>query len=364
MTIPMAHPDIGPAEESAVLRVLRSGQLAQGGEVEALEAEFANRVGAGFAVCVSSGTAALHAALAAAGVGAGDEVITVAFTFVASVNPILMLGGTPVFVDIEQDSFLIDIRGVVDALSRRTRAIIPVHLYGQPVDVDEMRTACAGADVVIVEDSAQAIGASYRGVRVGALGDAAAFSLYATKNITAGEGGIVTTNQADVAAFVRKFRQHGMKTRYSYDGLGFNYRMTDLQAAIARSQLARLDQITARRQAIARRYTSVLSEVADIRCPEERPERRHVFHQYTIRFVDVDLRDYVRARLAESGIATDVYYPASLADIAHIRENSIQASNLPHTKDSCRSVLSLPIHTQLSDEDIDMVIESILKAVA
>ena len=230
--IPIARPLIGAEEEQAVIAVLRSGMLAQGPEVARLEAAFAALCGVRHAVAVSSGTAALHLALLAHTIGPGDEVITSPFSFIATANSVLMTGARPVFVDVDEHTFNIDARQIAAAITPRTRAIMPVHLYGQPADMEEIAALARAHNLVLIEDAAQAVGARYRGRPAGSFGTAC-FSLYATKNVMAGEGGVVTTDDDEVADQLRLLRSHGSRVRYYHEQLGYNYRLTDLQAAIA-----------------------------------------------------------------------------------------------------------------------------------
>ena len=270
--IPISRPWIGDLEKQAVLDVLDSGMLAQGPRVAAFEEAFAGLAGAKHALATSSGTTALHLALLANGIGPGDDVITSPFTFIASVNSILFTGARPVFADIEEGSFNIDPAQIERVITPRTRAIMPVHLYGQPCDMDEIEALARRHALVIIEDAAQAIGATYRGRQVGAYGTAA-FSLYATKNVMTAEGGMVTTNDDAVADRVSLLRNHGMRKRYEYETLGYNFRLTDLQAAIGLAQLTRLSEATARR----RHNASFLNDhIETVATPHIKEGREHV----------------------------------------------------------------------------------------
>jgi perosamine synthetase len=351
--IAIASPIIGKEEEQAVKEVLESGILAQGPRVSLLEERFAQYCGTKFAVAVSSGTAALHAALHAAGIGPGDEVITVPFSFIATINPIIMVGAKPVLVDIEKDTFNLDVRQFEAAITKQTKAIIPVHLYGQPANMEEIRTIAAAHNIVVIEDACQAIGADYKGKKAGALGDMGCFSLYATKNIMCGEGGMITTDNEAFATRMRQFRQHGMSGPYEYQGLGYNYRLTDLQAAIAIEQLKKVDGFTAKRQANAKLMTKALAGIKGITLPTVAADRTHAYHQYTIRLEKN--RDEVAQRLRDHDIIAGVYYPKPLHLVPHIAAYGYKPGDFPVSEAAAAEVLSLPIHPNLADGDVDTI---------
>ncbi len=298
-TVPLSRPLIGADEESAVLRVLRSGRLTQGPEVAAFEVEFSAAVGGRLAIAVSSGTAALHLLLLAHGIGSGDEVIVPSFTFAASANAVRLTGAEVVFVDIEPRSFCLDPDAVRSALTARTAAILAVHLYGHPSDMTALATLARSKGVLLLEDAAQAHAASLDGVPVGALGDGAAFSFYPSKNMTTGEGGMVSVRDGAVADRVRLLRNQGMAEQYEHKIVGFNLRLTDLQAAIGRVQLAALGERTAARRRHAAAYDASLTGVVT---PAVRPGVCHAYHQYTVRSVDRDALQHhlidVRGRVA------------------------------------------------------------------
>jgi dTDP-4-amino-4,6-dideoxygalactose transaminase len=352
--IPIAKPLIGPREEEAVLAVLRSGMLAQGPVVARLEEAFARTCGVRYAVAMSSGTAALHAALLAHGVGPGDEVITSPFSFIATANSILMTGARPVFVDVDARCFNLDPAGVETAISERTRAIMPVHLYGHPAEMNVLGAIARRHKLALIEDAAQAIGASYDLGPVGSFGTAC-FSLYATKNIMCGEGGMVVTDKPDIAERLRLLRAHGSRVRYYHEQLGYNYRLTDLQAAIACVQLERLAEFTQARIANAA-YLSAHIRHPAITLPQVREGVVHVFHQYTVR-VDGD-RDAAARQLAEAGVGTAVFYPLPIHQQAAYRELGYKLS-LPVSEQLSREVLSLPVHPALGAADLAQIVAAV-----
>jgi perosamine synthetase len=370
--ISIARPLIGSEEEAAVLRVLASGQLAQGEEVVAFERSFAEMCGAREAIAVSSGTAALHLALLAHGVGPGDEVITTAFSFAATANVILLVGATPVFVDIERDTYNIDPALVEAAITPRTKAIMPVHLYGNPSDMKRLEAIATAHGLSIIEDAAQAHGAKIDDRTIGGFGTAC-FSFYATKNMTTGEGGMITTNDPAVAEKARLFRNHGQQTRYYHTNIGYNYRMMNLQAAIGLVQLRKLEQFNEQRISNARFLTERLKGV--LQTPVARPGHQHVYHQYTIR-VPED-RDQWAAKLHERGVGTGVHYPLPIYQQPFYRDSVSrfrvslpgraldELSNtsdlrLPETEAAAKQVLSLPIHPALSEDDLATIVKEVV----
>jgi dTDP-4-amino-4,6-dideoxygalactose transaminase len=307
--IPVARPLFGPEEEAAVLDVLRSGQLAQGERVAAFERRFAELCQVKEAIAVSSGTAALHLALIAHDIGYGDEVITTPFSFAATANVILLVGATPVFVDIDPETFNLDPKQVEAAITPRTRAILPVHLYGNPCDMARLAEIAERYFLVLIEDACQAHAASIEGKPVGSFGTGC-FSFYPTKNMTTGEGGMVTTNDTHIAERVRLLRNHGQQSRYHHIALGFNLRMTDLQAAIGLVQLDRLEKFTADRISNAAYLSEKLAGA--VRTPVVKPGYRHVFHQYTIRVPEGCDRDAWANQLRERSIGTGIHYPQTI----------------------------------------------------
>jgi dTDP-4-amino-4,6-dideoxygalactose transaminase len=348
--IPICDPaaeyaELAPAIDAAVRRVLSSGRYVLGPEGEALEAELAAYVGAAHAVGVASGTDALHLALRAAGIGAGDEVVLPAFTFVATAEAVSHAGARPVFADIEPASFCLDVRAVERALTRRTRAVVAVHLFGQTAPVAELAALCRDRRLVLVEDCAQALGADDTGVRAGAWGDFGCFSFYPTKNLAAaGDGGMVCTRDARAAARIRMLRHHGSRRAYVHETLGWNSRLDELQAAILRVKLAHLDDFNARRAALASRYSELLAGTRLV-LPAAHGRGRHVWHQYTVRH---PRREALRAALEEAGIASMVYYPLPLHRQAPFAPDC-EGLRLPETEAAAAEVLSLPIYPQLAE---------------
>ena len=357
--IPVARPDIGPEEIAAVTEVLQGGMLAGGRRVAELEERFAAYVGTKHAIAVSNGTVALMCIFEGLGLGPGDEVITVGHTFNATVSSIMFTGATPVFVDIEPDTYLIDASRIEAAITPQTRAICPVHLFGLPADLDAIVGIADRHGMAIVEDACQAHGAGIGGRRVGSFGHAA-FSLYATKNMTTGEGGLITTDDDRLADWIRLYRNQGMRERYHHEILGYNFRLTDIAAAIGLCQLDKLERNTVRRQAIAARYDVAFTDLP-IRTPVTPSGRTHVFHQYTIA-VEAD-RDGVVADLAAAGVGTGIYYPIPAHRQPYVLERGIHA-DLPITDDASLRSLSLPIFPGLTDEEQTAVIGAVEAAVA
>ena len=348
--IPAAAPFLGPDERAAVDRVILSGMVAQGPEVAAFESEFSPVAGGVECVAVNSGTAALHLGLLAAGVGPGDEVIVPSFTFAATGNSVALTGATPVFADIEADSFCLDPAAVRAAIGPRTVGIMPVHLYGHPAAMTEINQLAADHGLAVFEDAAQAHAASLEGRPVGSFGTFAAFSFYPTKNMTSGEGGMVTTADPALARKVRLLRNQGMERRYENEVIGFNARMTDLHAAIGRVQLGRLAEWTAQRQANARVLDDGLEGVVT---PPVAPGAVHVYHQYTIRVAGD--RDAFVAALAEHGVGSGVYYPTP----THRLPSFGLSLDLPETERAAAEVISLPVHPRLSSDDLSRIVEAV-----
>ena len=350
--IPIARPQMGAEEKELVWSAMEAGALAQGPRVAELESRFADFIGVAQAVATSSGTTALHLALLGYGIGPGDEVVTVPFTFIASANSILFTGARPVFVDIEPESYTIDVGQVEAAITPRTRAVMPVSLYGNPADMNAIAEIADRHGLTIVEDAAQAHGASIDGRRSGSWG-AGCFSFYPTKNMTTGEGGMVTTDDLELADRLRLLREHGMKVRYHHDILGYNFRMTDLHASIGLAQLTKLPGYNERRIAIATRYDAELEGVIT---PSVRPGTRHVFHQYTIR---VSRRDEFADRLRERGVGSAIYYPVPVHRQKPFVALGYGEQRFPVTEQLTGEVLSIPVHPSLTDAEVDTVIAAV-----
>ena len=362
-TIPITVVSTGPEEEALVLEVLRSGRLAQGPKVEELEARFAAAHDVAHAVAVNNGTTALVAALQALGIGPGDEVITSPFTFVATLNAILETGATARFADIGED-FCLDPERVGPLVGARTRVLLPVHLYGLPADVPRFEELARERGLAIVEDAAQAHGARIAGRPVGSSG-VGCFSFYATKNVMCGEGGMITTPDADLADRLRVLRNQGMRAPYRYEVPGHNYRLTDLQAAIALPQVDRLRESNDARRANAAHLSDGLRSVPGLRVPELPAGREHVFHQYTVRVLEgaaLD-RDGLVAALADRGIRAGVYYPDLVHDHDCYRDHPrVVVGETPVAARIAREVVSLPVHPHLSRADLDRIVDAVTEA--
>lgn len=349
--IPAAKPLIGDEEREAVDRVLRSGMVAQGPEVAAFEQEFsAHFVGGRPVVAVNSGTSGLHLGLLASGVGPGDEVIVPSFTFAATANSVALTGATPVFADIELDTFTLDPASVESVITDRTRGVMPVHLYGHPARMDALGALAERRGISVYEDAAQAHGAALGGRPVGTFGTFAMFSLYPTKNMTSGEGGMIAAADEVVARNARLLRNQGMERQYQNEVIGFNARMTDIHAAIGRVQLTKVDEWTDRRRRNAAFLDANLSGVV---VPHVVDGAHHVYHQYTVRVAD-DRDGFVRALKDEYDIGSGVYYPIPnhrLPSLTHFAPGL----DLPVTERAAREVVSLPVHPSLSGADLERI---------
>ncbi|HXV94875.1 MAG TPA: DegT/DnrJ/EryC1/StrS family aminotransferase, partial [Pseudonocardia sp.] len=356
-TIPISSVRFGREVEDAVLAVLRSGHIAQGPVVAEFERAFAAMVGVPHAVAVNSGSTALTATLQALGIGAADEVVTSPFTFVASVNAVLATGARVRFADITAADFGLDPAAVREVLTGRTRVLMPVHLFGQTADMDPLTAIAAEHGLAVVEDAAQAHGARYGGRSAGSFGTGC-FSFYATKNITTGEGGMVTTADDVLADRLRVLRNQGMRARYEYETVGHNYRMTDLAAAVGLPQLAGYPRQVARRRRNAERLGALLAGVPGLALPAVLPRREHVWHQYTVLVTGEARagRDELAARLTEQGVGNGVYYPQLVFDYPCYRDHpGVVPARTPVAARVSRECLSLPVHAALDDDDVDRV---------
>ncbi len=352
--IPIAKPILGPDEQKAILDVITSGQLVQGPKVREFETRFAELCGVEHAVAVSSGTTALHLALLAHQIGESDEVITSPFSFIASANCAFYVGARPVFVDIEPNYFTIDPAEIEARITPRTKAIIPVHLYGQACEMDAIVGIAEKYHLAIIEDACQAHGGLYKGRPVGSFGTAC-YSLYATKNMTTIEGGMLVTNDAQIAERARLLRNHGSPKTYQHVILGYNMRMTDLSAAVGLVQLAKLKEWNSIRRANAAYLSEKLAQVEGVVTPKVRLEGEHVFHQYTIRIPD---RDNAAQRLREKGVGVGIHYPTPIHQ-QPLYQDLGYADVLPVAEAACREVLSLPVHPSLTRADLDFIVRAV-----
>lgn len=358
-SISIAQPDIGRREMNAVADVMRTKHLAQGPKVAEFEKEFADYIGVTHAVAVSSGTAALQTSLLAMGIGPGDEVITSSFSFIASANSITYTGAKPVFADISIDDFNIRSDEIEARITPRTKAIMPVHLFGQMAEMDAIKDIADRNGLKVVEDACQAHGASYKGCAAGSF-YAGCFSFYSTKNMTTGEGGMVTTDDEALADMIRLIRNQGMAVRYQHETLGFNFRMTDMAAAIGIEQLKKLTAANELRFQNAMFLNESLNGIPGLVTPMISRDRTHVFHQYTVRITNACRRgrDELAAGLAAKGIGTGVYYPVPIHQQEVYRDLGYDGK-LPVTETAANEVLSLPVHPNVSDEDLAFIGDSI-----
>ncbi len=352
--INMAKPQIGEEEKKAVLEVLDSGIIAQGPRVKAFEEAFAAMCGVKYAIATTSGTTALHTALLAHGIGEGDEVITSAFTFIASANSVLYVGARPVFVDIDPATFNLNPALIEAAITPHTKAILPVHLYGLTCDMDPIMAIAKKHNLIVVEDACQSHGAEYKGRKAGSFGTGT-FSLYPTKNMTSGEGGVITTDDSAIDEECRVLRQHGMRKRYYHDELGFNFRMTDIHAAIGLEQLKKLARFNEIRQANAKFLSTHLKGVTVPAVPQG---CKHVYHQYTVR-VPGGKRDALRTYLQEHGVGSEVYYPVPIHQQTFYLQDLGYNQSLPETERAALEVLSLPVHPGLSSVDLETIVTAV-----
>jgi dTDP-4-amino-4,6-dideoxygalactose transaminase len=355
------YSSIKPEIDAAIARVLDSGQFVLGPEVAGFEQDFAVYCGASECIALNSGTSALHLALLAAGVGPGDEVVTAPFTFVASIAAILYAGARPVLVDIDPRSFTIDPAAIEAAITPRTKAILPIHLYGQTADMDPIMEVARRHGLVVIEDAAQAHGAKYKGRPAGSIGDMACFSFYPGKNLGAyGEGGAVTTNNPEYARTIRMLRDWGQDRKYHHVLRGYNFRMEGFQGAILRVKLRHLEKWTERRRGMVRQYNELLAD-CDIQKPNEMPWAHHVFHVYTIRTED---RDAMQSGLTEQGIQTGIHYPVP----AHLQpaysDLGYGPGDFPQSEAASKQVLSLPLYPELSSQAIAEVAGAVKKIVS
>jgi perosamine synthetase len=358
--INLSKPIIEEEEIANVNLVLKSGFIAQGPKVKLFEEKFSGYIGSKYSVALNSGTAALHAGLYAMGIKADDEVITVPFTFVATANSIIMQNAKPVFVDIEEDTYNIDINKVEEIITDKTKAILPVDLYGHPYNYKMIKKIADKHNLKILEDACQAVGAEYGNTKAGRLGDIGCFSLYATKNMMCGEGGVITTDDANYAELVKRFRHHGQseQTRYEYLDLGYNYRMTDINAAIALAQLEKIDGFNKKRIENAKFLTKFLSKIKQIEVPKVLDNCKHVFHQYTIK-VPMEKRQALIDFLKSNGISTGIFYPKPLHLHPNFGKYGYKQGDFPQSEKLSKEVLSIPVHPSLTTEELELIANKI-----
>jgi dTDP-4-amino-4,6-dideoxygalactose transaminase len=363
--IPINLPKIGEEEVQAVVKVLRSGMLTSGlgmgPAVTEFEKGFAKMAGAKHAIAVNTGTAALHAAVMAVGVKHGDEVILPSFTFVATAEAVALAGAKPVFADIDPKTYNLSPSAVEKAITKKTKAILPVDLYGFSADMKPLRQIADKHSLGLVEDAAQAHGTSYEGKPVGAFADAACWSMYASKNIMTGEGGVVTTNNDEIAETLRMIRTHGEKAKYSSLILGTNYRMSEMQAAIGNVQLGRLDGFVAKRRQNAELLTKLLEKNSKLVLPYESKDRLHSWYLYTARLKDGSetQRNTLIQELKNKGIGAEAYYVNPVHQMPFYREN-FGSAKLPETEQASKQVFSLPIHPRVTEEQAHFIGETVL----
>ena len=357
--IPAAKPIIGDEEREAVDRVLRSGMLAQGPEVKAFEEEFSAHVGGRHCVAMNSGTSALHLGFIAAGIKPGDEVIVPSFSFAGTANSVVLAGGVPIFADIDPKTFNMDPDHVETLITKKTKAIMPVHLYGHIAAMDRFEEISAKHGLLLIEDAAQGHLASLNGRNSGEFGIVASFSFYPTKNMTAGEGGMVVTDNAEVARMLRLLRNQGQEIRYQNEVIGFNTRMTDIHAAIGRVQLAKLPGWTKQRQENAAFLDANLKGVIT---PFLAPGTTHSYHQYTVRIPGGDSakRDAFMAKIGEKGVGSGVYYPTPIHRLPSFKLNL----NLPETELVIKECVSLPVHPSLTKDELKTIVEVVNEVAA
>ncbi len=357
--ISIAKPTVGEEEIEAVGEVLRSGMLTQGEKVKNFEEEFSDYLGVGHSIAVSNGTVALDLALKGLGIGPGDEVISPAFTFIATANAVLYQGSVPVFADVDPNTFNIDPDDLSEKITSRTRAVIGVHLYGQPFDLKAVGQICEDHNIALVEDCAQAHGAMFKGKMAGSFGTGC-FSFYPTKNMTTGEGGMITTNSDALADRLRLIRNHGDTGKYNHISLGYNYRMTNIQGAIGSGQLRRLEGFIARRIENAEALNKAI-KIDGLTVPFRMADVRHVYNQYVLRVED-DFpvsRDRLMEYLQANGIASAVHYPKAVYEQPLYRDMGFAKDSCQVSEDVSRRVMSLPVHPGLSASDIEYIADTI-----
>ena len=352
--IPIAKPLLGAEEVEAVTNTIMSGIIAEGPRVADFEQAFADYISVEHAIAVNSGTAALHTTLLAHGICEGGEVITTPFTFIATSNSILFTGARPVFADIDDDTFNINPNAIMEKITQKTKAILPVHLFGHPAEMNAIMEIAEDHNLAVIEDACQAHGAVYGGKKAGSFGTGT-FSFYPTKNMTTSEGGMITTNDKEIADRARMIRSHGSRQRYVHEMLGYNFRMTDISASIGLVQLKKLDEFTKKRQSNAEYLSRGLKGIDGITVPIVRHKCEHVFHQYTIRAKD---RDELVKTLNEKGVGTGIYYPVPTHKQPFYQELGYNDS-MPKCEKAASEVISLPVHPSVTQNELDYIIEVI-----
>jgi dTDP-4-amino-4,6-dideoxygalactose transaminase len=376
--LPYNQPDIGQAEIDEVVDTLRSGWITTGPKTKEFERRFAEYIGARYAIAVNSCTGGLHVALAAAGIGPGDEVIVPTMTFCATANVVVHLGATPILVDVEPDTLNIDTQRLQAAISPRTKAVIPVHLYGHPCDMDRIGEIAEAHKLLVIEDAAHAVAAEWHGQRIGSFSPATAFSFYATKNLTTAEGGMVTTDDDEYAEKMRIWTLHGISRdawkRYTAEGSwyyevavpGFKYNLTDLQSALGLHQLARLEVMTRRRAELAARYCTGLCELPEVELPVVRSKVRHAWHLFMIRLelekLKVDRAEFIEC-LRSEGIGSSVHFIPLHRQPYYRDRFGLQPGDFPVADAAYERLVSLPLYTRMTQRDVDDVIEAVRRVV-
>ena len=363
--IPINLPQIGEEEVEAVVKVLRSGllthALGEGPMVTQFEQRFARFAGVKYAVAVNTGTAALHSAVIAAGIKQGDEIILPSFTFVATAEAVVLAGAKPCFVDIDPETYNISLKGIENGITKKTKAVMPVDVYGLPADMQPIKEIADKHDLLIIEDAAQAHGAAYKGKPAGVLADAACWSLYASKNMTAGEGGVITTDNDGMAGTMRSLRTHGEKEKYMSLIFGYNYRMSEIQAAVGCAQLEKLPNFLAKRRENAKRLTETFKETDKLQLPNEPKGFSHSWYLYTVRLRDSteEERNRIVDELRKKGIGAEVYYKNPVHLMPYYSK-TFGKHRLPETEKAAKQVFSLPVHPGVTEEQIDYIGKTLL----
>lgn len=359
--IHIAKPLIGESELRCVKEVFDSGMLAQGTEVKKFEDEFSRYIGVKYGKAISNGTAALDIALKAMEIGPGDEVITTPFSFIASSNCILFQGAKPVFSDIKEDTFNLDSELVSDKITDATKAILAVHLFGQSADMSALKDIAEDHDLYLIEDACQAHGAEYHRKKVGSIGDLGTFSFYPTKNMTTGEGGMITTNDEELDHKFDLIRDQGQSKKYIHDVLGYNLRMTNIAAAIGRCQLKKLDSWNDQRIKNAEMLTECIKEIPGLTHPRVIKDTKHVYHQYVVKVEDEYplSREELMAKLREDGVGSAVHYPMPITDQPLYTQNGYSSKYYPKTIEASKKVMSLPVHPSVTEDDIKHILDSL-----